>query len=79
MCDYTSIYNFSFSYLSQIKDACKDLVLSNDQLRMLMERLTKEINRGLSRDTHEEAIVKCFTTYVQDLPNGTGKSLKIHK
>lgn len=38
-----------------------------------MQKLTDEINRGLSRETHEDAIVKCFTTYVQDLPNGTGK------
>ncbi|KAL0110807.1 hypothetical protein PUN28_014037 [Cardiocondyla obscurior] len=57
----------------QIRDACKDLVLSDDQLRLLMERLTNEINRGLSRETHDEAIIKCFTTYVQDLPNGTEK------
>ncbi|XP_043266742.1 hexokinase type 2 isoform X2 [Venturia canescens] len=56
-----------------IKDACKDLVLSNDQLRMLMQRLTDEIKRGLSKETHDDAIVKCFTTYVQDLPNGTEK------
>lgn len=42
-----------------------------------MQRLTDEINKGLSRETHDEAIVKCFTTYVQDLPNGTGKSSKV--
>lgn len=38
-----------------------------------MKRLTNEINRGLSKETHTEAIVRCYTTYVQDLPNGTGK------
>ncbi|XP_015121109.1 hexokinase type 2 isoform X1 [Diachasma alloeum] len=57
----------------QIKDACKGLVLSDEQLRLVMQRLTHEINRGLAKETHEEAIVKCFTTYVQDLPNGTEK------
>ncbi|XP_015121113.1 hexokinase type 2 isoform X4 [Diachasma alloeum] len=56
-----------------IKDACKGLVLSDEQLRLVMQRLTHEINRGLAKETHEEAIVKCFTTYVQDLPNGTEK------
>ncbi|XP_053598559.1 hexokinase type 2 isoform X1 [Microplitis demolitor] len=56
-----------------IKDACKDLVLSDEQLRMLMTSLTHEIKRGLSKETHEEAIVRCYTTYVQDLPNGTEK------
>ncbi|XP_014219036.1 hexokinase type 2 [Copidosoma floridanum] len=40
---------------------------------MLMANLTAEINRGLSKETHDEAIVRCYTTYVQDLPNGTEK------
>ncbi|XP_018316394.1 hexokinase type 2 isoform X4 [Mycetomoellerius zeteki] len=57
----------------QIRDACKDLVLSDDQLRLVMQKLTDEIDKGLSRETHDDAIVKCFTTYVQDLPNGTEK------
>ncbi|GAB1869416.1 Phosphotransferase [Camponotus japonicus] len=56
-----------------IRDACKDLVLSDDQLRLVMQKLTDEINAGLSRTTHDDAVVKCFTTYVQDLPNGTEK------
>ncbi|EFN77102.1 hexokinase type 2 isoform X1 [Harpegnathos saltator] len=58
---------------SEIRDACKDLVLSDEQLRLVMQKLTDEINRGLSSETHDDAIVKCFTTYVQDLPNGTEK------
>ncbi|XP_011254736.1 hexokinase type 2 isoform X5 [Camponotus floridanus] len=36
-----------------------------------MQKLTDEINAGLSRTTHDDSVVKCFTTYVQDLPNGT--------
>ncbi|XP_011170061.1 hexokinase type 2 isoform X2 [Solenopsis invicta] len=56
-----------------IRDACKDLVLSDDQLRQVMLTLTNEIKKGLAKETHDDAIVKCFTTYVQDLPNGTEK------
>ncbi|XP_011254732.1 hexokinase type 2 isoform X1 [Camponotus floridanus] len=55
----------------EIRDACKDLVLSDDQLQLVMQKLTDEINAGLSRTTHDDSVVKCFTTYVQDLPNGT--------
>lgn len=42
-------------------------------------RLTKELSMGLARDTHPRSIVKCFITYVQDLPTGkeTGKFLAI--
>nr|XP_033322394.1 hexokinase type 2 isoform X1 [Megalopta genalis] len=57
----------------QIKDICKDLVLSDDQLRKVMERLDIELKKGLGKATHNDSIVKCFTTYVQDLPNGTEK------
>lgn len=56
-----------------IRDACKDLVLSNEQLKRVMHSLLQEMNKGLSKATHNDAIVKCFTTYVQDLPNGTEK------
>ncbi|XP_024936236.1 hexokinase type 2 isoform X2 [Cephus cinctus] len=56
-----------------IREACKDLVLSDEQLKLVMERLTYEMKRGLGKETHKDAIVKCFTTYVQDLPNGTEK------
>ncbi|XP_076240205.1 hexokinase A isoform X2 [Calliopsis andreniformis] len=56
-----------------IRDICKDLVLSDDQLRMVMQKLDHDIHKGLSKETHDEAIVKCFTTYVQDLPDGTEK------
>ncbi|XP_058809472.1 hexokinase type 2 [Phymastichus coffea] len=58
---------------NQIKDACKDLVLSDEQLQLVMERLTNEIERGLCKETHDDAIVRCYTTYVQNLPNGTEK------
>lgn len=36
----------------------------------IVNRLTKEINMGLAKDTHPRAVVKCFITYVQDLPTG---------
>lgn len=38
-----------------------------------MSRFLKEIEKGLKKDTHPKADVKCFVTYVQDLPNGKGK------
>lgn len=69
----TSTLSTSGMIKQEIKDICKDLVLSDDQLRKVMERLDAEINRGLSKETHKDSIVKCFTTYVQDLPDGTEK------
>lgn len=45
-------------------------------MEKLMEKFLHEIQRGLSKKTHPEADIKCFVTYVQDLPNGTGKIRK---
>lgn len=69
----TSTLSTSDMIKQEIKDICKNLVLSDDQLRMVMERLDAEISKGLSKETHKDSIVKCFTTYVQDLPDGTEK------
>jgi hypothetical protein len=41
------------------------------------QRLLVEINRGLNKDTNKEATVKCFPTYVRELPNGEGNSNEI--
>lgn len=40
---------------------------------MVMQKLDDEMNKGLSKETHDQAVVKCFATYVQDLPDGSGK------
>lgn len=44
-----------------------------------MTRILAEINRGLKKETHAEADIKCFVTYVQDLPNGKGMAGKINE
>lgn len=61
------------SVTNEIREHCKDLVLSDDQLRELMSKLLANINAGLNKDTNKDAIVKCFPTFVQDLPNGQEK------
>jgi len=49
------------------------LILSNEQLFALMERIEKAIRNGLGKETNPSSSVKCYITYVKDLPNGTGK------
>ncbi|XP_057365081.1 hexokinase type 2-like isoform X1 [Daphnia carinata] len=53
-----------------IEERCAELILSDEQLREVCQRLLVEINRGLNKDTNKEATVKCFPTYVRELPNG---------
>ena len=58
---------------------CRDLVINNDHISKMEKRLRGAIDRGLGRSTHEAASVKCFPTYVRELPSGTevGKFLAL--
>nr|CAH7713724.1 unnamed protein product [Callosobruchus chinensis] len=62
-----------------IRDKCRELILDNDKLKKIMEVFLDNVERGLKKKTHSTATVKCFPTYVQDLPNGTehGKFLAL--
>ncbi|XP_017012946.2 hexokinase type 2 [Drosophila takahashii] len=62
-----------------VHELCQQLLLADDQVQELCYRILHELRRGLAKDTHPKANVKCFVTYVQDLPNGNerGKFLAL--
>ncbi|XP_022160235.1 hexokinase type 2-like, partial [Myzus persicae] len=62
-----------------IIEECKIFVLSNEQLCILMKDMDEAIRNGLGKETNPSSVVKCYITYVQDLPNGTerGKFLAL--
>lgn len=49
--------------------------LKEEDLRKVMHRMQKEMDRGLKLETHEEASVKMLPTYVRSTPEGSGKEL----
>lgn len=53
-----------------IREACQELILDDKKINEIMSRFLKEIQLGLKKETHAKADIKCFVTYVQDLPNG---------
>jgi len=63
----------------QIEDYCRDLIINNDHISQMEQRMRAAIDKGLNKDTHQFAAVKCFPTYVRDLPTGTeyGKFLAL--
>ncbi len=56
-----------------IEDLCRDLVINNDHVYVVLKRLQLAIEQGLSRDHHEDSSVKCYPTYIRILPNGKEK------
>ncbi|XP_050057486.1 hexokinase type 2 isoform X3 [Aphis gossypii] len=76
---FTGATSSSSAVRVTIKEDCKSLLLSNEQLTTLMNDMDGAIRQGLGKETNPSSIVKCYVTYVQDLPNGTerGKFLAL--
>ncbi len=53
-----------------IEDCVRDLTLNNDHIHIVEQRMRQSIEQGLSDLGHPSASVKCFPTYVRQLPNG---------
>ncbi|GLH01768.1 Hexokinase type 2, partial [Gryllus bimaculatus] len=58
---------------AQLAEMCKILDLDNDTLKKMMEVYESEIGLGLSADTVDQSSLKCYVTYVQDIPKGDEK------
>ncbi|XP_048485533.1 hexokinase type 2 isoform X2 [Plutella xylostella] len=56
--------------LPKIREECEVLQMSDKQIKEIMSRLHTDLKKGLCKDTHDKATVKCWITYIQDLPNG---------
>ena len=54
----------------KVEDLCRDLVVNNDHIHVIEMRLRAAIAKGLNKETHEKASVKCYPTYVRRLPTG---------
>jgi len=53
-----------------VQEACRPLILDDATLQQVMSMLNKKIVTGLNHKTRDESSVKCYVTYVQDLPTG---------
>lgn len=56
----------------QIRERLKRFILSDDTIKQVSNLFLDEVKKGLVRRTHDAACVKCYVTYVQDLPKGIG-------
>ena len=51
-------------------------MLSDETLEEVCRSLDEEIHKGLGKETNKKATIKCFPTFVQELPNGKGNENK---
>ncbi|NXJ13925.1 HXK4 Glucokinase, partial [Odontophorus gujanensis] len=55
----------------QVEQILSEFRLKEEDLRKVMHRMQKEMDRGLKLETHEEASVKMLPTYVRSTPEGS--------
>ena len=77
MCRDLIVNNGKNTMLVILKNRLK--VIFSDHIHVVEQRLRAGINEGLSKARHNEATVKCFPTYVNELPTGneTGRFLAL--
>lgn len=54
----------------RIEDLCRDLVVNNDHIHVVEQRMRQAIEKGLNKESHDQASIKCYPTYVRYLPSG---------
>ncbi|KAK4808288.1 hypothetical protein QYF61_020769 [Mycteria americana] len=55
----------------QVEQILSEFRLKEEDLKKVMYRMQKEMDRGLKLETHEEASVKMLPTYVRSTPEGS--------
>jgi hexokinase len=63
----------------RVRRLCRNFVLPNNKLREFINRISSCIDEGLDKEKHSKATIKCWQTYVQDMPTGneSGKYLAL--
>ncbi|MEJ1274410.1 glucokinase [Cricetulus griseus] len=56
---------------SEVEQILAEFQLREEDLKKVMRRMQKEMDRGLRLETHEEASVKMLPTYVRSTPEGS--------
>ena len=49
------------------------MMLNNDHIHVLEQKMRDSIKQGLTKEGHQSSSVKCFPTFVRELPNGQEK------
>lgn len=63
---------FSLPPSLQVDQILSEFMLKKEELREVMKRMQREMERGLRLETHNEASVKMLPTYVRSTPEGSG-------
>jgi len=68
--NFSDAFNEKIKKRTEIETVCRELVLDNYVLSVIEKRLRDAMEKGLKEKTHNEASVKCFPTFVRELPTG---------
>lgn len=57
--------------IEKVREACKTLILTDEDLKRVMDQLLQSMNKGLSKEGASTAALKMLPSYVRAVPNGT--------
>ncbi|XP_067657628.1 hexokinase-4-like isoform X2 [Haliotis asinina] len=57
--------------IKMVEAIVRPLILKDEDYQTVMEKMLDNFNQGLGKDTHNNAKVKMFQTYVRSVPDGT--------
>ncbi|KAJ6658668.1 hypothetical protein lerEdw1_019828 [Lerista edwardsae] len=66
-----SVMKRVFETLQLVEQILSEFRLQEEDLKKVMRRMQKEMDRGLKLESHEEASVKMLPTYVRSTPEGS--------
>ncbi|KAG4079874.1 hypothetical protein HA402_015005 [Bradysia odoriphaga] len=56
--------------IGSIQAECQELIIDDNTMSKLVKLVLQEVNRGLSKAENSNADVKCYETFINNLPNG---------
>uniref|UniRef100_A0A914D7C4 Phosphotransferase n=1 Tax=Acrobeloides nanus TaxID=290746 RepID=A0A914D7C4_9BILA len=63
--------NFLHIDVNEVQEACRQLELHDDQLRLIMDNMNERFENGLAAEPTNTAAIKMLPSYVRGLPDGT--------
>ncbi|KAG9270492.1 hexokinase-4 [Astyanax mexicanus] len=66
-----SAYQSVLEKVLMVDQILSEFLMTKEDLKEVMRRMQKEMNRGLRLETHDEASVKMLPTYVRSTPEGS--------
>ena len=72
-----SLISYDMSRMEEALTILKQIEISDDDLKEISLKMGEAMSQGLKKETHNQASIKMYPTYVQKVPTGSGNTLNV--